>query len=418
MYDINKLVQSFSTLVGWKDTNLNTSESGLYYQEAHPLLTLRALKGVMPKDMAERLPLYEQGRVYPKDAEVHQGNKGYKSLVDNNSQPIENTSNWKEIDFFERYLTSITERGIKKAVIRFVNEKIVGMETKNLVDRRTLFDGAGRREARTENKGRLVGFEITPTRTNGILTTINKVGMQMCGNVGKVKLYLFHSSVVEPIATKEVEITSDKGSFAWFDLGWTLPYVSDDTNAGGSWYIVYNQADLPDYMESINFGRDWSREPCGTCNKGDLQLYRLMQRFVTLSPFYVALNDWNEELWDIEENIYTPSDNYGLNFMFTMACDVTDTLIAEMFQFANLIQLQVASDALREIAMNPEVAVNRTQFNAERDSIMYEVSGNGQGIKGLQGELDRSFKALSVDLKGLDPICMACHNKGVRYTSI
>jgi hypothetical protein len=240
----------------------------------------------------------------------------------------------------------------------------------------------------------------------------------MCGNVGKVKLYLFHSSVVEPIATKEVEITSDKGSFAWFDLGWTLPYVSEETNAGGSWYIVYNQADLPDYMESINFGRDWSREPCGTCNKGDLQLYRLMQRFVTLSPFYVALNDWDEELWDIEENIYTPSDNYGLNFMFTMACDVTDTLIAEKFQFANLIQLQVASDALREIAMNPEVAVNRTQFNAERDSIMYEVSGNGQGIKGLQGELDRAFKALSVDLKGLDPICMACHNKGVRYTSI
>ena len=143
-----------------------------------------------------------------------------------------------------------------------------------------------------------------------------------------------------------------------------------------------------------------------------------MQRFVTLSPFYVALNDWNKELWDIEENIYTPSDNYGLNFMFTMACDVTDTLIAEKFQFANLIQLQVASDALREIAMNPEVAVNRTQFNAERDSIMYEVSGNGQGIKGLQGELDRAFKALSVDLKGLDPICMACHNKGVRYTSI
>lgn len=418
MYDINKLVKSFSTLVGWKDTNLNTTESGLYYQEAHPLLTLRALKGIMPKDMASNYPPYEQGRVYDKGAEVSNAGKVYTSLQNGNDQPLENTSYWGEVNLFERYLTSITERGIKKAIIRFVNEKMVGMETKNLVDRRTLFDGAGRKEARTENRGRLVGFEITPVRTFGVLTTINKVGMQMYGNTGKVKLYLFHSSVVEPIATKEVDITSDKGSFAWFDLGWTLPYISEDTNAGGSWYIVYNQAALPDYMESINFGRDWSREPCGTCNKGDLQLYRLMQKYITLSPFYVALTDWDEELWDVEANIYTPQENYGLNFMFTMACDVTDTLIAEKFQFANTIQLQVASDALREIAMNPEVAVNRTQFNAERDAIMYEVSGNGQGIKGLQGELDRAFKALSVDLKGLDPICMACHNKGVHYGSI
>ena len=418
MYDINKLVQSFSTLVGWKDTNLNTTESGLYYQEAHPLLTLRALKGIMPKDMAANYPAYDAHTTYAKDAEVSSNNKVYKSLVDENDNPLTDTEAWEEVNLFEKYLTDITERGIKKAIIRFVNEKMVGMETKNLVDRRTLFDGAGRREARTENKGRLVGFEITPVRTFGITTTINKVGMQMYGNTGKVKLYLFHSSVVEPIATKEVDIASDKGSFAWFDLGWTLPYISDDTNAGGSWYIVYNQAALPDYMESINFGRDWSREPCGTCNKGDLQLYRLMQRYITLSPFYVALSDWDEELWDIEANIYTPQDNYGLNFMFSMACDVTETLLADKFQFANLIQLQVASDALREIAMNPEVAVNRTQVNAERDNIMYEVSGNGQGIKGLQGELDRAFKALSVDLKGLDPICMACHNKGVRYTSI
>ena len=121
MYDINKLVKSFSTLVGWKDTNLNTTESGLYYQEAHPLLTLRALKGVMPKDMASNYPPYEQGRVYDKGAEVSNAGKVYTSLQADNNQPLENTSYWGEVNLFERYLTSITERGIKKAIIRFVN---------------------------------------------------------------------------------------------------------------------------------------------------------------------------------------------------------------------------------------------------------------------------------------------------------
>lgn len=417
MYRLNDLVSSFSNLVGWKDTDLSATESGLYFQEAHPLLTIRALRGIMPKDLADKYPAYDSTMEYAKGARVRSNGKVYESLKDENASPVTSTD-WKEYDVLNDYLTYITERGIKKVITKFVNEKIVGMESKNLVDRRTLFDGAGSREARTENRGRLVGFEITPFRSNGITTTLNRVGLQFIGNTGTVKLYLFHSSQPEPIATKEVTISSDKGIFTWVDLGWVLPYLSDDINAGGSWYVVYNQAALPDYMESINFGRDWSREPCNTCNKGNLQLYRLMQKYLTLSPFYVVAPDWDENLWDIEDNIYTPNNNYGLNFMFTMACDITDTLIAERFQFASAIQLQVATDALREIALNPEVAVNRVQSNAERDNIMFEAYGNGQGIKGLSGELEKAYKALSVDLKGLDPICMGCHNKGIHYRSI
>ena len=417
MYRLNDIVSSFSSLVGWKDTELSASESGLYFQEAHPLLTLRALRGVMPKDLLSKYPEYVQGNAYGKDAKVQSGGKAYISLRDENTSDVTSTD-WREWDVLTDYLTYLTERGIKKVITKFVNEKVVGMETKNLVDRRTLFDGAGSRQARNENKGRIVGFEITPVRTNGITTKLNRVGVQFIGNTGDVKFYLFHSSQPEPIATKVVTIASDKGLFTWVDLDWVLPYVNNEVDAGGSWYVVYNEADLPDYMESINFGRDWSREPCGNCNKGNLQLYRLMQKFVTLSPFYAVAPDWDENLWDIEDNIYTPANNYGLNFMFTMSCDITETILAERFQFASAVQLQVATDALREIALNPEVAVNRVQSNAERDNIMFEAVGNGEGIKGIQGELDRAYKALSVDTKGLDPICMGCHNKGVRYTSI
>ena len=418
MYRLAELVKSFSTLVGWKDTALSKSESGLYYQEANPLLTLRALRGVMPKDLADRYPAYEQGRVYNKGEKVSNGGKIYLSLKDENNQDLANTLYWTEYDVLEDYLMSLTEKGIKKAIVKVVNEKIIGLESKNLVDRRVLFDGAGRKEARTPNRGNLVGFEITPIRTQGITTTLNKVGIQMYGNTGDMKLYLFHSSQPEPIATKVITINKSNGTFMWVDLDWVLPYVNDEINAGGSWYVVYNQAALPPYMESINFGRDWSREPCGTCNKGDLQLYRLMQKYVTLSPFYVAMSDWDETLWDVEDNIYTPADNYGLNMMFTMACDVTETLIAEKFQFANLIQLQVATEALRDIATNPEVAVNRTQSNVDRNNVLFEVFGDGQGVRGMQGELTRAYKAIAIDLKGLDPLCMTCKNKGIRYGTI
>ena len=416
MYRINDLIEAFSSLVGWRDSDILTrSESGLYFEEAHPLLTKRAMKAIMPKT---RIETYDSTKTYGEGALVSVADKGYKSLVSNNTSPLSSAS-WKPFDLVDGYLDELTKCGIKKVLTRFISEKIVGLETKNIVDRRTLFDGAGRKEARIRNKGRLVGFEFTPLRDNGITTTIGKVGVQFVGNTGTVTLYLFHSSCSDPIATKEINYTSPNASFMWFDLNeWVMPYVSERTNAGGSWYVVYDESELAPYMESINFGRDWSREPCGTCNKGDVQLFRLMNKYITISPFYVATKNWDGKLWDIDANQYTYGENYGLNFMVTMACDVTDTLIGEKALFAHAIQLQVASDALKALAMNPEVSVNRVQFNAERNDILFEVSGNGQGVKGLQGELDLAFKALSIDLKGLDPICLGCHNKGVRYTSI
>ena len=101
-----------------------------------------------------------------------------------------------------------------------------------------------------------------------------------------------------------------------------------------------------------------------------------------------------------------------------MACDLTSAILMEKAQFANVIQLQVATEALRTLALNPEVSVNRVQSNAERQGILFELVGDGQGIRGLNGDLEKAYKALSIDTKGFDPICLGCHNKGIRYGSI
>lgn len=418
MYRLNDILRTFSTLVGWEGlADLERSDSGLYFQEAHPLLTLRAMRAIMPKDLADRYPSYDEEKRYDKGERVKFGNEVYESLIAKNEYPLD-TNYWKKLDLLAIYLEKLTLGSIKKAIAKFANDKVIGLESKNIIDRRTLFDGAGRKEGRTPSSGKLVGFEITPLRSNGVTTILNKVGLQFVGNVGVVRLYLFHSSSAEPIAFKDCDYDNERGGFMWFDLDWTLPYMSESLNAGGSWYVVYEQDSLPPYMESVNFGRDWSREPCGTCNKGDVQLYRTMTKYATFLPFYVAIENWDKTLWDVADNIYCNGNNYGMNFMITMSCDITDAILLEKHQFAHVIQLQVATDALRTLALNPDVSVNRVQANAERNDILFELSGNGQGIKGLQGELDKAYKALSIDTKGLDPICMGCHNKGIRFSSI
>lgn len=70
MIRIKEILDAFSSLVGWEGVpELETSDSGLYFQEAHPLLTLRALRGVMPKDMADNYPAYDAEKTYSKGRE-------------------------------------------------------------------------------------------------------------------------------------------------------------------------------------------------------------------------------------------------------------------------------------------------------------------------------------------------------------
>lgn len=428
MYRINDIVNSFKTLVGWEqsrtgafriDDSLTTADAGIYYQEAHPLLTLRAMQGIMPEDWGEQYPLYHADNVYNKGDIVKSSGTNYRSLKNNNTgHSLLAAEWWEEYNPLSQYLDDLVETGIKKVVQRFVRDKVLGMETRNLIDRKTLFDGAGRIEARTKRQGRLVGFEINPLRTGGATMKIEKIGLQFVGNVGSITMYLFHSSKSEPVATKVFNYTSIHGTFQWFDVAeMFLPYYNEFGN-GGTWYLVYNQNTLPNYMESVNFGRDWSREPCGTCNKGDVQLYRMLSQWVQLSPFYVDATNWNGLLWDIEDNIYTPSDNYGINLQFSLGCDLSDFMISQRMMFANVVQLQVASLALKTLSLNPEVAVNRVQANADRNAILFEAEGDGMGIKGLNGELEKAYKALSYDTKGIDPVCLTCHNKGIRIGAI
>ena len=424
MYRLTDIVEAFKGLVGWEpegtsiDQSIQSSESGLFFQEAHPLLTLRAMRGIMPDDFINRYPAFSVGNSYAKGDIATKNGQAFKSLVDDNEAEPTDTTAWEPYDILTDYLEELESRGIKKAVTRFIRDKVIGMETKNIVDRRCLFDQTGNINNRVQNGSKIVGFELTPLRVMGVTTKLEKLGLQFVGNVGDITMYLFHSSKKEYVWKKTYNFTKSNGTFMWFDLEEFLPYVNNDINAGGSWYLVYYQPNLPDYMEAINFGRDWSREPCGNCNKGDLVLYRTMSRYIEVSPFYVVDDAWDETLWDIASMMYDNTNNYGLNLMFSIGCDVSDTMIAERLNFANVVQLQVASDALRTLALNPEVAVNRVQYNADRDNILYETDGNGQGIKGLNGDLEKAYKALSFDTRGLDDVCLTCKSKGLKYGAI
>jgi hypothetical protein len=51
-----------------------------------------------------------------------------------------------------------------------------------------------------------------------VTAKIERIGLQMTGATGVVRVYLFHSSQVEPIAVQDLEFTKTNGGFQWFDM--------------------------------------------------------------------------------------------------------------------------------------------------------------------------------------------------------
>lgn len=441
MYRIKEIQDALLHVCGWEqsynpkeaiDSDLTRSESGLMFQGAHPLLTLDTMRAIMPDDWGYQYPewnsreTYSAGTIVQYDLNGNDDELYWESIRDNNTNEIpgESVLFWKPYNILSDFLERVTRNGIATAIQTFTQIKKLDKETRNLLERRTFFDGAGRIRATLQNTHKLVGFEIVPVRALGVTAKIEKIGLQMTGGTGIVKMYLFHSSQIDPIKTFDLDFQVKNGGFQWFTLeDCFLPYISKDNNSGGSWFLCYNQDELPQGMEAINVSKDWSREPCGTCNIGSVEVWRELTKYLQVTPFmYNAPETFAEypELWDIAYTMYTNTQNYGLNCEITVGCDLTDFIISQRQIFQDVIQKQVAVIALRALAMNPNVRVNRYQSNATRTDILYELDGNTSGVRpgGLGHQLKKAYEALKLDTQGLDRVCLSCNNRGVRYKAV
>ena len=430
MIRIEQIQDALLHLVGWEqsydpqeqiDDALTETESGLTFQHAHPMVTLENVKATMPEHYMYQYEAWKVTAEYDKGAKVSHQLKVWESLKNHNegNTPEDGSEYWKEYDFLSVWLERLTRSAIAKTVQTFMTKKSLLRESKNLLERRSLFDGAGRITNTSENGQRLVGMEIVPAYSMGVTTKLERVGLQMTGATGMVTLYIFHSSRVDPYYTIEFEVTKGNGTMEWKDLkDFYLPYLGDT----GAWYVVYNQADLPAGMEAVNVTKDWSREPCGTCNRGSLEAWRALTKYIMVSPFRVnALETFAKfpELWDVADNVYTNTHNYGMNMVVSVGCDLTDFIIQQRAIFATALQRQMAVDVIRTLAMNPEVRVNRHQSNASKEELLYEVDGNPQGrATGLGKELEDAYNALDLDTRGIDRICLSCVPTRVKYTTV
>lgn len=435
MIRIKDLNEQLLHLVGWQQSydtsevklsdNLTQSESGMYFQQVHPLLTLPNLISIAPDFKNTNFPEHDANSSYKEGVVVTLEGKYYKSIKDVPvNTEITNDEFWIETNLFSEWLEDKTKASIIKLINKFINMKLADKASKSLIENKTLFDGTGRLTNLATNRNRFVGFEVDTVRSKGVTVKINKIGLQFT-RPGKYKVYILHSSCDTPVYSFEFEKLKSN-SIEWFkpkeDI--LLPYESQEIDAGGSWYIGYLQSDLPENSQAINRDRDWSTQPCKGCSRQEFLAWQAWSKYIEVHPFYVdenqLLGEDEQMYFDPEIMNFTYDANYGINLDVSVYCDLTDFIIKQKQLFQDVIAKQVAVDFLREFAYNPNVRTNRRSINASRTDILYELDGDSSSMKhsGLNYELDLALKALNFSTQGLDRVCLPCVNHGLKYRTV
>lgn len=444
MIRITDIQDKLLHLVGWKQSydtssiklsdNITQTESGMYFQQIHPLLTLDNLQSIMPDFQNYNWQEHSISNAYKAGEVVKVEDVLYKSIKAVPAETdIYNSEYWIETNPFSEWLEDKTKASIVKLINKFINLKLADKASKSLIENKILFDGTGRLINTVENRNRFVGFEIDIVRSKGVTVKIDKIGLQFT-NPGKYKIFIMHSSSDTPIYTIEFEKTR-KNTIEWFvpkeDI--LLPYESISTDAGGSWYIGYFQSNLPLDSKAINRDRDWSTGPCKACSRSEFMAWQAWSRYIEVHPFYISedivesdfSSDSSSEkqtlhMWDSELMTYTYDKNYGINLEVSAYCDLTDFIIKQRAMFQDVLAKQVAIDFLREFAFNPNVRTNRHSINASKLDIITELDGDSSSMRqsGLSYELEIALKALSISTQGLDRVCLPCVNNGIKYRTI
>lgn len=432
MYRPDDIKANLTDLWGWRQ-NYNTADftisdsltqtiTGQYYQEVHPLLTLENVKSIAPDFKNIDYDGWLITTQYRVGDRVTLNELHYRAKTDNiGLTPETNPTQWERFDAFSEWLETKTNASVLKAIRSFWDSKMADNQMRNILESKTLFNGTARIKNLVPEGSNFVGFELVPIRANGVTTKIEKIGLQFTGTQD-VTLYLYHSSRTQPIKTQTFTRTRD-GGMQWFDVtDFLLPYSSSEVDSGGSWYLVYDQTAVST-GRAISKDKDWSKKPCGTCDRDEVSSYRIWSKYLEVHPFKIASDQVvGGAIWDVANNLYTYETNYGINLQVTIECDVTDIIIQQKKTFQNIIGLQVAIDMLREFAYNPSYKIGRKQQNPGMDkmSILYELDGDSQSYKksGLGYQFSEAMKAVSIDIKNMSRVCTPCRNGGVRFKTV
>lgn len=369
MFKSNIVIDAYKNLMGWRQFQNSTivlpddlllTETGEYYQQKHPALRLDIIQTLIPSD----LPL----EVYLKN-----------TIQDSTNEIFNDLLQYRQLNQYG----------------------------KTLLEQSVLLNKYGWTRDIITNQSRFVGFQIRTRELTGLQAVINEIGLQFSGEE-TFNLYLFHSSRSEPLKIIEVT-TNGNSSWNWRKIDWELSAFSSQEFQGGVFIIGYYQDDIN--TNAINYSNfNWDAGICGGCNDPHISVWRSIKKNFHVYPLYVPSGSFVPgELFDLNNVIYSNDQSFGMNFKFTVRCDLTDFFIQNKFVFKNLLALKVVNKILNDMKFSQEI--NSIEENIKM-MIIRDLEGDVETkLMNIPSQYQKELKAVSFNISGINSKCLGCEDE-------
>ena len=416
MYKANEIKTAWAGLIGWRQNpgnlkiyqSLTESESGLFFQDEHPLVNLLQLQKVAPKD-ENQYSNWHVGTEYFIGDLVHFDGKGHfvsltgtEEAPNVGNQPDESPENWAVYQWFSEWLKNLTEAAFIQVVQDFLEQKQLNQTAKSIFEERPIFDRPIYRKVNETNRGDLVGWRFVQVPDMGVLTKLNRVSLCF-SEAQTIDLKLYTIGKTNAVETVSLDYTTP-GEIQWFNLNWELYFHGQDLN--DSFYVEFDESQISGY--AISQEAVWL---LGETRYSEDYYFVPWAKMLQVHPY--RLKERTEPNPNNFQYEYTRT--LGLNFEISMFCDYTEFLIRQKDIFKNAISKRVAMNILRELAYNSNERINGTEAALSRERILYEIDGDTQGRDtGLSGKYYQALKAAKINTSGLQAVCLPCQKKGVK----
>ena len=378
MFNNTKVVSCLKTLLGWKNhydlveipalnVDLNTTDSGVYYNHLHPAMRLDIISSAIPRNRD-----------------------------------------------LNEYLNEKVEFSINEILGSICSQKEYNKYAKKTLASDVILDGYGWANDVIINNSRFVGFQFKTKLETGLVSVIKKIGIQVT-TAQTLKIYLFHSSKSNVITTFDIVISNGL-DWNWEEKQLQMNAISE-TYVGGSWIIGYYQDDLTG--QAIDYKKfNWLTGYCASCDGGVLmERWTNLNKYVDIFPIYVPganLPLDKNKMFDLNDANCIYDTNFGMNFLISVECDLTDFFCEHKFSLTKILGLQVVYSILKDIQFSEQI--NYIEENLKHMIIRDLEGDKDTNYINIADQLSNEIKAVNFDHSSKSAICLPCDSKrGVTF---
>lgn len=410
----NSLDQNMPQL---KDSLLE-SESGIYVNDQHALITIENINSVIENTGTITLPTaWNSGTTYAVGNLVSSSSVIYKALQAGANHAVSDTAYWQNMgNPISFYLQTKLEQGMANLANKVFQQKNLNQNAKSILPETMLYDNGGKINNTVPKSGRFVGFKIR-MNSGDLGMIIRKIGLQFNEVQTDLPIYLYNSS--QNTYVKRWTVTTDAAfSFQWKELTkQVISFLSDTTNAGSQYALGYYEDDISGLAISNDY--QFATNMCGSCHPYNASLRQKWSKYLQLRPFYVLASDINagRTMWNSDKEVVIDGNNFGLNILASVFCDSTDFFCRNKDGLVNALALQVAVSIVEDMGFSGR---DNQKMLKVQQMANYALNTKENFSPGLYKQLEKAITAVDFNFGGVNPDCLPCsdiYNNNIRIGS-